>query len=266
MHGKALPRRYRIEDYLRDIDGLRIAGSVHIQCGWNPADPVGETRWLEGVAQRHGYPSAIVAFADLSSPDLESVLAAHRQASPRLRGIRQHVAWHENPRYRLGARPGMMKEAAWRRGFALLAQHELSFDLQAFYFELDDARSLAEEFPATSLILGNSVMPVDRDPAALAGWRDALRRAAACPNIVIKVGGFSMVDHAWTVQSIRPFVEHMIECFGVERCMMGSNFPTDSLYRDFGSLWRAYHDVTAGLGVSERAKLFRLTAERVYRL
>src|SRR6185503_7306246 len=68
MHGKALPRRYRIEDYLRDIDGLRIAGSVHIQCGWNPADPVGETRWLEGVAQRHGYPSAIVAFADLSSP------------------------------------------------------------------------------------------------------------------------------------------------------------------------------------------------------
>jgi len=266
MHGKALPRRYLIDDYLRDIGELGIVKSVHVQCGWNPADPVGETRWIDRIARRHGYPSAIVAFADLSDDNVGDVLAAHRRASPLLRGVRQHVGWHEIPRYRLGPRPGMMKEPAWRRGFAQLAQYDLTFDMQAFYFQLDDARKLAEDYPRTRIILGNSAMPVDRDAGSLAGWREALRRAASCPNIYIKIGGFSMVDHDWTVESIRPFVEHIIDCFGVDRCMMGSNFPTDSLYRDFRSLWTAYHEVTTCLSGSERTKLFRLTAARVYRL
>jgi predicted TIM-barrel fold metal-dependent hydrolase len=266
MHGKTLPRRYLIDDYLRDIDGLGVVKSVHVQCGWNPADPVGETRWIDRIARRYGYPNAIVAFADLSDENVGDVLAAHRRASPLLRGIRQHVAWHEMPRYRLGPRPGMLKEPIWRRGFAQLAQYDLSFDLQAFYFELEDAQKLAEDFPATRIILGNSAMPVDRDAGSLSRWREALHRAASCPNIYIKIGGFSMVDHDWTVESIRPFVEHMIDCFGVDRCMMGSNFPTDSLYRDFRSLWTAYHEVTAHLSGSERAKLFRLTAARVYRI
>jgi len=93
-----------------------------------------------------------------------------------------------------------------------------------------------------------------------------LRRAATCPNICIKIGGFSMVEHEWSVESIRPFVEEMIECFGADRCMIGSNFPTDSLYRDFRSLWTAYHQVIVGLAETDRVKLCCGTAERVYRL
>ena len=266
MHGKPLPLRYLIEDYLNDIRDLNIVKSVHIQCGWNPADPVGETRWIESIARGHGYPHAIVAYADLSDEKASDVLAAHRTASPRLRGIRQHVGWHDNPRYRLGPRPDMLKEPAWRRGFALLAEHGLSFDLQAFYNQFDDARRLAEDFPRTSIILGNSGMPIDRDEASLRGWRDALRRAASCPNICIKLGGFSMVDHSWTVDLIRPFVEHMIECFGVDRCMFGSNFPTDSLYRSLPAMWAAYHETVVDWSAVDRASLFMTTAERVYRL
>lgn len=119
------------------------------------------------------------------------------------------------PRYRLGPHPGMMTEPIWRRGFAQLPQYDLAFDLQAFYFQLDDARKLAEDFPRTKIILGNSAMPVDR---------------------------------------------------GVDRCMMGANFPADGLYRDFRNLWAAYHEVTTRLSGSDRTKLFRLTAARVYRL
>jgi predicted TIM-barrel fold metal-dependent hydrolase len=266
MHGKPLPLRYSIDDYKRDIGELNVEKSVHIQCGWDPADPVGETRWLESIAQAHGYPHAIVAHADLSAPDVEDLLAAHAMASPRLRGIRQHVGWHENPRYRLGPRAGMMNEAAWRRGFAKLAKFRLSFDLQAFYTQFVDAMDLADKFPETTIVLGNSGMPVDRDAASLNGWREALRHASACPNICIKIGGFSMVDHDWSVATIRPFVDAMIDAFGVERCMIGSNFPTDSLYRDFKPMWLAYQEVTANLAADERDQLFRRTATRIYRL
>jgi predicted TIM-barrel fold metal-dependent hydrolase len=266
MHGKPLPRRYLIEDYLRDIDALGIVKSVHVQCGWNPSDPVGETHWLERIAQQHGFPHAIVAFADLAADGVEGLLLAHRSASKRLRGIRQHVGWHENPRYRLGPRPGMMSEPAWRSGYARLADHDLCFDLQAYTTQFDEAASLAEAFPRTTMILGNSGMPVDRDTASIAGWRDAMRRIARHPNVCVKIGGFSMVEHNWSVDSIRPFVDHMIDCFGVGKCMFGSNFPTDSLYSDFRNIWSAWHQLTVGLDAADRAMLFYGTAARVYRL
>jgi predicted TIM-barrel fold metal-dependent hydrolase len=266
MHGKPLPLRYRIDDYKRDIAGLNIGKSVHIQCGWNPADPVGETHWLEGIARDHGYPHAIVAHADLSAPDVETVLAAHAAASPRLRGIRQHIGWHENPRYRLGPRADMLTEAAWRRGYALLEKYRLTFDLQAYYPQFADAADLARAFPRTSMLVGNAGMPVDRDPSAIAGWRDGLRVLAQCPNVFVKIGGFAMVDHHWTVESIRPFVQYLIDTFGPDRCVFGSNFPTDSLYRTLRDSWADYHAVISGYSESEKRKLLSENATRVYRL
>ncbi len=266
MHGKPLPRVYSIDDYSRDIAGLNIVKSVHIQCGWNPADPVGETRWLDSIAQQTGYPTAIVAHADLSDPAVERTLAAHRAASSRLRGIRQHVGWHDNPRYRLAGRPDMLRDPAWQRGFALLGKFDLAFELQAFYPQFQDAAELAARFPQTPILLGNAGMPVDRAPDAIASWREELRRLAARPNVYAKIGGFSMVDHHWTPDSIAPFVSDLIGIFGVDRCMFGSNFPVDGLYQDFGGMWRDYHAVVAELPEADRHKLFHDNAVRVYRL
>ncbi len=62
--------------------------SVHVQNGWDPADPLGETRWLEQVAFETGRPDAIVAYADLASPGVAGLLASHA-GHPRVRGIRQ---------------------------------------------------------------------------------------------------------------------------------------------------------------------------------
>ena len=75
-----------------------------------------------------------------------------------------------------------------------------------------------------------------------------------------------MVDHHWTADSISPFVSDLIHIFGVDRCLFGSNFPVDGLYRDFNTMWRDYHAVVAELPGSDRRKLFHDNAARVYRL
>jgi predicted TIM-barrel fold metal-dependent hydrolase len=147
-----------------------------------------------------------------------------------------------------------------------LGKYNLSFELQAFYPQFRDAAELAVRFPQTSILLGNSGMPVDREPDAIASWREELRQLAACPNVYAKIGGFSMVDHHWTRDSIAPFVRDLIGTFGVDRCMFGSNFPVDGLYRDFAGMWRDYHAVVAELPEADRHKLFHDNAVRVYRL
>ena len=58
----------------------------------------------------------------------------------------------------------------------------------------------------------------------------------------------------------------MIGTFGVDRCMFGSNFPVDGLYRDFKSMWHDYHAVVAQLSEVEKRKVFHDTAARIYRI
>ena len=118
---------YLPADYRADTGGRDVVGFVHIQAGWEeagPMGPVGETRWLESL----GTPmlSAVVAHADLGlGDDVEAVFAAHADTSPRLRGIRYMLANHPDPGiHSFCEDPNITRDAAWRAGFAKLAEHD----------------------------------------------------------------------------------------------------------------------------------------------
>ena len=93
-----------------------------------------------------------------------------------------------------------------------------------------------------------------------------MRALAACPNVAVKISGLGMVDHHWTVESIRPFVLETIDLFGTARCLFASNFPVDKLFSDYASAWRAFDSITADFSASERTALFHDNAVRLYRL
>jgi predicted TIM-barrel fold metal-dependent hydrolase len=72
-----------------------------------------------------------------------------------------------------------------------------------------------------------------------------------------------MFDHGWTVERIRPIVETVLDQFGPERCMFGSNFPVDSLYSDYATIVSAYE---ALIPEAAQPAVFHDTAARFYRL
>jgi|ETNmetMinimDraft_22_1059887.scaffolds.fasta_scaffold00144_13 predicted TIM-barrel fold metal-dependent hydrolase len=262
-----LPRDYFPETLKKDAGSWQLAKSVHVQCGFDPNNPSGETEWLQSLADREGtdgFPQAIVAYADFSSANIEEVLSQHC-AYRNIRGIRQILNRHQNPRWNMAERD-YLKDAHWRRNFGLLRKHDLSFDLQIYYQQADDAISLAQENSDTLFILNHAGMPADRDPADIAAWRAAMQRLAECPNMVAKISGLGMCDRTWTVESIRPFVTDMISAFGIERCLFGSNFPVDSLFSDYQTVWHAYDAITKDFSDDERALLYHDNAERYYRI
>ena len=75
-------------------------------------------------------------------------------------------------------------------------------------------------------------------------------------NVACKVSGLGMADHKWTEDSIRPWVEVCLECFGTDRCMFGSNWPVDSLYSDYAKLLDAYTHILSGFSDEEQKKFF----------
>jgi predicted TIM-barrel fold metal-dependent hydrolase len=260
-----IAKDYLIKDYLDDIRNQNVVKSVHVQTGWDPANPVGETRWLQGVADQHGYPHGIVARASLDAPDVQQVLEGHLRYK-NVRGIRHMINWHPDPVKTYVDRPDLVKTSAWQRGFALLHRFNLSFDLQLYPAQMADAAALAHAHPETLIILNHAGMPVDRHEEGIGLWKRGIQQLASSPNVVVKISGLGTVDWQWTVNSIRPFVMQTIEAFGISRCMFASNFPIDKLFSDFDTLYDSFRQITASFTADERRKLFHDNAARYYRL
>jgi len=262
---RPIAKDYLLEDYASDTRNQNVVKSVHVECGWDPSDPVGETAWLQSLADKHGYPHGIVARATLDAPDVEQVLEGHVRYQ-NIRGIRHAINWHPDPSKTYVNRPDLIRTKAWRGGFSLLQRFGLSFDLQLYPAQMADAAGLAHDYPDILIILDHAGMPVDRDEDGIRLWQRGMRELAAAPNVVVKISGLGTVDWNWTVKSIRPFVLETIEAFGVPRCMFASNFPVDKLYSDFDTLYAAFREITKHLSVDERQMLFHDNAARYYRL
>ena len=260
-----IAKSYHIGNYLADVRNQNVVKSVHVECGWDPADPVGETAWLQSVANQHGFPHGIVARAELDAPHIEKILAGHAQYK-NVRGIRHIVCWHRDPVKSYVSRPYLLTDRQWLHGFGLLHKFGFSFDLQLYPSQMVDGAVLAVSHPETLIILDHAGMPVDRDEQGIQIWRRGLQQLAAAPNVVSKISGLGAFDWHWNADSIRPFVLETIEIFGVSRCMFASNFPVDKLYSDFDSLYAAFHSITDSFSAAEKRMLFHDNAMRYYRL
>jgi predicted TIM-barrel fold metal-dependent hydrolase len=258
-------RNYLPADYLSDMTPVRLIKSVHVQNGWNPVDPVGETRWLQGLADRGGFPHAIVAFADLAAPDVAGTIEAHL-AFPNMRGIRQILNWHEDPRFRVASQSGLMNDSAWRRGFGLLSRYGLSFDLQIYWPQMAVALQLAKDYPDTPILLNHFGMPIDRTPEGVAAWAHALALLAQAPNVMVKLSGLGLGHPNWTIEDTAPLLLRAIDIFGVERAMFATNLPVDRLFSEPARILLAFDSALKGFNPAERAALLRVNAEQAYRI
>ena len=259
----AIARSYLLPEFLAEPAGaVEIVGAVHVEAF--PTDPVAEVRGLDAVAAASPVPLGIIGYADLSSPDVGSVLEA-QQAFVAFRGIRQVINRHPDPFLNYVGRD-FMEDPAWHRGFARLAPLGLSFDLQLYPSQMAQAARLADAHPDTSIVLDHAGMWADRNLGGWREWRDGMRALAARDNVTVKMSGLGMFDHRWSVESIRPLVLETLDAFGTARSMFASNFPVDKLFGEYATLWLAFDAIVADLSQDERDSLFRCNAVRIYRL
>ena len=245
----SIRKTYRLPDLAADTAGLPVEKFVHIQGHMATDDPSQETRWLQ----------------DIADPAVEKTLEAHSRY-PNHRGIRHSVNWHSDRFYSMCDRPDYLTDPAWQRGYGLLAKFGMSFDLQIFPHQLDDAAALARRFPEIPLIVEHCAFPIERDADGMSRWRAGLAKLAAAPNTVVKISGLVLLDHQWTEASLRPIIRQAVEIFGPDRAMFGSNFPVDKAYIRYGQSVGCVSAALSDLGAAELDQVFYGTACRTYRL
>lgn len=251
-----IQRNYLLDEFRRDAAGFD--GSVHIQVG--AADGWQEAAWVQQVADANpDWPMVQVAFCDLTADDLSARLD-RLQSLPTLRGVRQIVGRAPGEDAQSGTN-ALLDDPRFAEGLREVGRRGLSFDLQLIP-ELYPAMARAlEAAPDTPVALCHAGSPIDRSAAGLRDWAGQLRRLSALPKITCKLSGLGMFDHGWTGDSIRPIVETVLDQFGADRVMFGSNFPVDSLYSTYARLEDAY---AALVPEDMHAAVFGGTARRFY--
>lgn len=298
--------RYMLDDFLADTrSGHNIVATVFVQANSmhrdsGPAEmrPVGETEFVNGMAAicASGYcgktrvAAGIVGFADLRlGSRVEPVLAAlSRAGGDRFRGVRYGTAWDADSSLLNPANPaprGLLNDATFRQGFAVLGRLGLSFDALVLHPQLDDVASLAGAFPDTRIVLNHVGRLVGT--GAYAGrlkeqfplWAASIKAVAKHENVSVKVGGLGQSVNGLgfeklpeppssekVAEAMRPYVETCIEAFGTRRCMFESNFPPDKEGFSYSVYWNACKRLTRSASAAEKADLFAGTAARFYRL
>lgn len=241
-------------EYAADVAGSNVSKAVHVQAALGSADPVDETIWVQEQAEATGWPHAIVADARLHADDLDEVLDRHAEASPLLRGIRDF------------GEGDYLVDERWGRGYAKLGERGLVCDLDCFWENMHKARDLAQRHPETVLVLDHAGFPLERDDEYFANWRTGISQLAEAESAVCKISGLGMRDPEWTVDSIRPWFEHCVEAFGIERCFLGTNWPVDKLFSDYAKVIDAYAEIASQYTADEQLALFSGNAERVFRI
>ena len=257
----SIKRPYLPADYVRDTEGFDVAGSVYVEAEWDPRDPAGEMRYIASLRRLSGLPTAAIGQAWLHQPDAASTLEG-LAAFDFVRGVRQKPRANSAP----GGPPGGMIDSAWRDGYARLRPLGLHFELQTPWWHLHEAVQVARDFPDTPIVINHAGMPTDRSDAGLTAWRAALVPMAACPNVAIKISGIGEAGGLWRLESNRQVVLTVIDLFGVERCMFGSNYPVDRLCASFRTIFDGFAQIVSGFSADERARLFLENARTIYRL
>jgi predicted TIM-barrel fold metal-dependent hydrolase len=156
----------------------------------------------------------------------------------------------------------MLDEPAYRRGVRAMADRGLILEVGAFSSQLPAVARLVAEFPQMQFVLPHMARPMKQD---FDGWRREMRAIAKLPNVAIKVSGLGSIDKNYDPAVITAFVHDVVEAFGVDRCMYGSDMPVEKFFCSFDRQLEALDEVFKSATLAQRDAIFRTNAQRIYR-
>ena len=251
----ALDRDFLPEDLIPHLDATGVERTVLVQA----APTVAETRFLLELADEEPRVAGVVGWLDLAASDATAVvdeLAEH----PKLVGIRPMLQDIEDTDWVL--RDDVLA------ALAHVAAKGLTMDALVQPRHLPVIERLVRRLPDLDVVVDHVAKPVMRAGAPPdSAWLDGLARLAAHESLHCKLSGMATeFGPGWTTPDLAPYADAVLERFGPERLMWGSDWPVLELVGTYEAWWDASRAMTDRLDASARAALFGGTATRFYGL
>lgn len=248
---KSLYRDFEPEHLRPYLSRHGIEGTILVQA----APTVEETHFLLEVASSTHFIAGVVGWVEFSDPGA-SALIEELCADPKLKGLRPMIQDIPDVDWMLGPK--------LTPAFEALAASGRTFDALVFPHHLQNLLELLERHPDLAVVLDHGAKPrIEID--AFEPWASDIRRIASTTAAYCKLSGLiTEAGPDWSLDSLRPYVEHVIECFGAERVMWGSDWPVINLLASYDRWWECSKSLLEGLSAEEQSAIFGGTAAEFY--
>lgn len=250
----AVMRRDFLPSDLRPLlDETGFDGCVAVQA----PQTLEETRFLLDLAEANPWIMGVVGWIDLLSEDLEGQLAEF-EGRKALKGLR-HIVQGEPAKF--------LFNWHFRKNIAKLSKLGLTYDLLIYHHQMVDAMDFVWSFPNLKIVLDHIAKPEIRH-ADFQPWARNMKKLSKFDNLYVKLSGMSFeADWAtWDDQTIKPYIDHTIDCFEPSRCMIGSDWPVCLPAGSYAQTMAATEANFGGLSETDRDRILGGTAAEFYGL
>lgn len=243
-----------------DLKPLREAANVARTVAVQAAPTINETRYLLDLARDDVSIAGVVGWVPLDAPNATELIddLAHE---PKFKAVRPMLQDLPDDRW--------IENLALAPAIQALIKHDLAFDALIFPRHVASLKLFATRFPDLRIVIDHGAKPQIKDgDAAWQSWADGIAELAALPQgLHCKVSGLATeAAPRWTVATLKPYVDHLLQHFGPDRLMWGSDWPVLNLNGDYAQWHDAARQLTSHLGEARQHAIFGDTAKTFYRL
>jgi len=249
-----LQRDFLPKDLTAVMASAGVDGAVAVQA----RQTMEETRWLLDLADECSAIRGVVGWAPIASEDFPGVMEEFEHR-PKLKGLRHVIQGEKDENY-------ILRED-FNSGIRSMLGSGLVYDILIFERHLPQSIDFVDEHPEQIFVLDHVAKPLIRE-GVVEPWAARMRELGRRENVWCKVSG--MVTEAdwasWTPETLRPYLDVVVEAFGVKRLMAGSDWPVCLVASEYGRWFDALREYFGGFSESERDAVFGGTAIEVYGL
>ncbi|MCG7494439.1 amidohydrolase [Thalassobius sp. Cn5-15] len=241
------------DDLAPTLDKHAIDGTIVVQA----APTVAETEFMLTLAQQTPFIKGVVGWVDFESDMAVDVLTSLAQ-SRWLVGIRPMIQDIPDPDW--------MLQDHFAPIYKAMIQHDLVFDALTLPRHLGALRQLLDRHPEMRVVINHGAKPLIAD-GIIQGWREDMAALAARSNVSCKLSGLvTEAGEDWTPADLKPYVDHLLDCFGPQRLIWGSDWPVCTLAASYNDWVGITEEMLAHLSQQERDAIWGMNAQRVYKI
>ncbi|MEM1107047.1 MAG: amidohydrolase family protein, partial [Pseudomonadota bacterium] len=246
---------YAPTDLAPHLDANEVAQTVVVQA----AATVEETEYMLGIADATDSIAGVVGWVDFEYPGHGRHLKRLAQ-HPKFLGVRPMIQDIPDDDWML------RDDVQW--AYEALVEHDLTFDALGFPRHLENFLALLKKHSKMRVVIDHCMKPQIRthSEASFAHWAAGMTRLAEETSAFCKFSGLVTESDGWSLEAMRPYADHLIDVFGAERLMWGSDWPVCRLEASYDDWFAAARQLTSHLPEAAQDSIFGGTAAAFYRL
>lgn len=250
----ALRRDFLPVDLSREIKAAGIDGTVVVQA----RQTLEETRWLLTQAENLSAIRGVVGWAPITEKNFLDVMEEF-ESRPKLKGLR-HVIQEESD-------DNFLLREDFNSGISAMLGSGLVYDILIYERQLPQIIDFVDRHPDQIFVLDHLAKPMIA-AGRMQPWAERIRELARRENVWCKVSGMvtEAVWSTWSEETLGPYLDVVVEAFGVERLMAGSDWPVCLVASGYGRWFDVLRGYFSGFTEAERDAVFGATAVEVYGL